>query len=130
MRTLLSDIGILILRLGAGGLMLFGHGMKKALSYSTLSETFADPLGIGAIHSLNLAIFGEVICAAMVIIGLATRVAAVNVAITMAVAGFVVHAHDPWPKPELAIVYLVPFLAIALLGGGRFSIDGYRSKSV
>jgi putative oxidoreductase len=118
----------LLLRLGVGGLMLFGHGIKKALRYATLSETFSDPLGIGAIHSLNLAIFAEVVCAAMVMIGLATRVAAVNVAGTMAVAAFIVHANDPWPKPELAVAYLVPFLVIALTGPGRFSIDRFRSK--
>jgi len=127
-RVLLLDVGLLLLRLGAGGLMLFGHGIRKAQRYSALSETFSDPLGIGAMHSLNLAVFAEVICAAMVMIGLATRVAAVNVAGTMAVAAFIVHANDPWPKPELAIVYLVPFLVLALTGPGRFSLDAYRSK--
>lgn len=126
MRGLLLDVGLLMLRLGVGGLMLFGHGMRKALQYATLSATFSDPLGIGSVHSLNLAIFAEVVCAAMVMIGLATRVAAINVAGTMAVAAFVVHRADPWPKPELAIAYMIPFLALALMGAGRFSIDGYR----
>lgn len=125
---MLLDVGLLILRLGAGGLMLFGHGLKKALKYATLSETFSDPLGIGPVHSLNLAIFAEVVCAAMVMIGLATRVAAINVAGTMAVAAFIVHRADPWPKPELAIVYLVPFLVLVFTGAGRFSIDGYRRR--
>jgi len=128
MRTLLMDVGLLLLRVGVGGLMLFGHGLKKALRYAELSSTFSDPLGIGSVHSLNLAIFAEVLCAAMVMVGLATRVAAINVAGTMAVAAFVVHANDPWPKPELAIVYLLPFLALALTGAGRFSLDGYRSR--
>lgn len=127
-RILLLDVGLLLLRLGAGGLMLFGHGIRKAQRYATLSETFSDPLGIGSVHSLNLAVFAEVVCAAMVIIGLATRVAAVNVAGTMAVAAFIVHGNDPWPKPELAIVYLVPFLVLVLTGPGRFSFDAYRSK--
>lgn len=127
MRALLLDVGLLILRLGAGGLMLFGHGIKKATKYATLSETFSDPLGIGAVHSLNLAIFAEVLCAAMVMLGFATRVAAINVAITMCVAAFVVHANDPWPKAELALAYLMPFVALALTGAGRYSIDGYRS---
>lgn len=128
MRALCLDVGLLLLRVGVGGLMLFGHGLKKALRYAELSATFSDPLGIGSVHSLNLAIFAEVLCAAMVMVGLATRVAAINVAGTMAVAAFVVHGNDPWPKPELAIVYLLPFLALALTGAGRFSLDGYRSR--
>ena len=129
LRALLLDVGLLVLRVGVGALMLFGHGLGKALRYATLSATFADPLGIGSIHSLNLAIFAELVCSGMVIIGLATRVAALNVVATMGVAAFVVHRADPWPKPELAIAYLIPFLAIALIGPGRYSFDGYRSKA-
>ena len=41
----------------------------------------------------------------------------------LAVAGFIQHAHDPWPRRELAFLFAVPFLALLLAGAGRFSLD-------
>jgi len=48
---------------------------------------------------------------------------AIPSAITMVVAAFIVHGADPLQKKELALVYLIMFLAIALLGPGKYSID-------
>ena len=41
----------------------------------------------------------------------------------MAVAAFVVHGADPLAKKEMALLYMVAFLAIAFIGPGRFSLD-------
>ena len=40
------------------------------------------------------------------------------------VAGFVIHGADPWQKKELAFTYLAMYVAILLLGPGRWSVDG------
>ena len=42
---------------------------------------------------------------------------------------FVVSGGQPIGERELAILYAIPFLAIALLGPGRFSIDGSRGNA-
>ena len=84
---------------------------------------FGDPIGIGEVASKILAVIGEAICPLLIIIGLKTRLAAIPAIITMAVAAFVVHGADPFQKKELALLYLVGFVAIALLGPGKFSID-------
>ena len=60
---------------------------------------------------------------ALIVAGLATRLSAIPAAFTMAVAAFVVHASDPLAKKEMALVYFAAFLAIALLGPGRWSLD-------
>ena len=41
----------------------------------------------------------------------------------MAVAAFGAHAGDPISDKEHALLFLVPFLVLALMGGGRYSLD-------
>ncbi len=41
----------------------------------------------------------------------------------MAVAAFVVHGADPFERKEMALLYLIGFTAIALLGAGKYSVD-------
>ena len=66
--------------------------------------------------------------ALLIIIGFKTKLSAIPAAITMAVAFFVVHAPDPFEEKELAFLYLIAFTAIALLGAGKFSVDGLSKK--
>jgi putative oxidoreductase len=44
-------------------------------------------------------------------------------AITMAVAAFGAHAGDPIGDKEHALLFLVPYLVLALMGGGKYSLD-------
>ncbi|MCC9656207.1 DoxX family protein [Rhodopirellula halodulae] len=116
------SIGLLLLRVGISVLMLV-HGIAKVKGFSEMSEGFPDPLGMGHQTSLIMAIASEVGCSLLLIAGLFTRLAALPLAFTMVVAAFVVHADDPWQKKELAIVYLLVYASIALLGPGRFALD-------
>lgn len=119
--TLLKDIGLAILRIGISAMMLV-HGYGK-LQMLINGEEFGNPIGIGATPSLFLTVIGEFVCPILIIIGLKTRLAAIPAAITMAVAAFIVHGADPFQKKELALLYLVVFIVIALTGPGKFSID-------
>lgn len=114
---------LLLLRVAAGAMMMV-HGWAKASGYAEMSADFADPLGVGHGTSLTLAIFGELVCSALLIPGIATRLAAIPFTFTMIVAGVIVHAEDPWGRKELAVLYLVVGLVIAIAGPGRFSVDG------
>jgi len=118
-----TSIGLLVLRLGAGSFLLAGHGWGKLTSFPDLLERFPDPLGLGSGVSLTLAVFAEAFCSLLVILGLGTRFAAVPPLVTMLVAAFVVHAHDPWAKQEFALLYAVPFLTLVFTGGGRFALE-------
>jgi putative oxidoreductase len=116
------NLGLLLLRVGFGAMMLT-HGIPKLLKMLSGDFSFGDPVGIGEPASLVLAVLGEVFFPILVIIGFKTRLAAIPVIITMAVAAFIVHATDPLGTKEKAILFLIGFIAIALLGAGKYSVD-------
>jgi len=103
--------------------MLLTHGIPKFQKIINGNLEFGDPLGIGAAPSLFLAVIGEFVCPILVIIGFKTRWMAVPPAITMAVATFIHHAADDFGTKEKALLFLVIFVVIILLGPGKFSAD-------
>ena len=115
--------------------MLIGHGWGKLMTFSKEAATFSDPLSVGHSTSMVLAIFGEVVCMALLIAGAFTRLAALGGAVTMAVAFFLVHGGKLTGanNGEMAFLYLVGFVAIFLSGPGLFALDtklGGRTKAV
>lgn len=123
------DIGLLIFRLGVGGLMA-SHGWPKLMSFTERMDTFPDPIGLGSPTSLALATFAEFFCSIAVILGLWTRWAALPILTTMGVAAFIFHANDPWSAKELPVLFFISFLSLFFLGGGRFSLDRMFFKSI
>lgn len=120
---LLVSLGLLVLRLSFGLMMLLAHGVGKLMGFAGLIDKFPDPVGLGSSTGLVLTIVAEVGCSVLIVLGLATRLAAVPLAFTMIVAAFFVHADDPWTKKELAIAYLAVYTTLFVSGGGRFALD-------
>ena len=120
----MNNIGLLIIRIAAGGLM-FTHGYDKFTGYNTMAGVFPDPIGLGSELSLQLAIFSEMFCAILLILGVLTRASLVPLIITMIVAAFVVHGADPLKKKELALLYLGCYGGLFLTGPGEFTLQKY-----
>ena len=110
------------------GIFMLTHGWPKAEKLFAGSTEFADPFGIGAGPSLALTVFAEAACAILLILGLATRFAALPLIITMLVAIFYAHGGDPFGKKELAVIYLTLFIGFLILGAGRYSLDHLLSR--
>lgn len=124
-----GDIARLLLRLVFGLSMILGHGWPKLMKLTGDGPvSFGDPIGVGPLPSLFLAIFAEVLCAALLVVGWLTRAAAVPLIITMLVAVFIVHVTDPFAKMEMGILYLCAYLVIFILGPGRYSLDAMLKK--
>jgi putative oxidoreductase len=119
------DAALLVLRLWLGLSLLILHGWGKLAGFSKMAGSFPDPLGVSATGSLSLTVFAEVICAAALAIGLFTRLAAVFLIITMAVAFLMVHkaALSGPASGELAYIYLGGFVTLLIAGAGKFSAD-------
>lgn len=117
------DVALLITRVAVAFLMLV-HGLPK------MEQLFGDGpiqfpavLGLSAGISLALAVFAEVVCSILILGGLGTRLAAIPLLITMLVAAFYVHSADPFAQKELAILYMIPYVVLLLMGSGRYSLD-------
>lgn len=136
-----ASVGLLILRLGIGGYLITHGWGKLQMLLAGGAGTFGDPVGLGNTLSLALVTVAEFVCALLIILGLATRLAAIPVVISMSVAAFVVHAGDPWLmetaakaffsgtsktwfSKEPALLYLIPFLSLVFTGAGKLSLDG------
>lgn len=117
-----QSVGLLILRLAAGCFMMT-HGLQKLGMLNADPIKFADPIGIGEVPSLYLTVFAEVVCSFLLIIGLATRLAAIPLIITMIVAFFIVHAADDFGTKELSAFYLAVYIFLAIAGAGKYSVD-------
>jgi len=114
---------LLVLRIGASALLVYGHGWPKLIHFSERVHHFANPIGLGSAPSFVLVVFAEVVCASLVALGLFTRPATIPLVVFFAVAAFVQHAADPFGKKELALLFAIPYVAVLIAGPGRFSLD-------
>ena len=121
------NAGLLILRLGMGGLMM-KHGYQKLIHFAEYKGKFINFLGIGQTMSLSLAIFAEFFCALFVLIGVFTRLATIPVIVVMCVALFKAHNSDFLGEGEMATLYLAGYLSILFVGPGKISVDGMMGK--
>jgi len=105
------------------------HGVGKlAKLFEGGTIKFANPIGIGPEASLILVVFAEFFCSIFLIFGIATRISAIPLIITMLVAGFISHAGDPFAVKEKAFLFFVIYVFIAITGAGKYSIDNFIYK--
>ncbi|GAO30575.1 DoxX family protein [Geofilum rubicundum] len=129
-----KDLASLILRAGLGFFMAFGHGLGKLQMLISGDIQFAALFGLSPTINLTMAVLAEFFAALLVLVGLKTRLAALPVIITMAVAVFIVHFSDPLfaasggGSKEFAAIYLIGYLGIFLLGSGKYSLDALIGK--
>ncbi len=139
-KEIIHSIGLLVLRLAMGGYMMTHGWGKLQMVINGQADQFGDPIGLGSALSLYLVTFAEFFCALAIVLGLATRLAAIPLIFAMGVAAFVAHGADPWTMSEAAtrffageseswaskepaLMFLAGFLALALTGPGLLSID-------
>ena len=140
-----KDIALLVLRL-SGLALAFAHGWQKVTMLASGNfdnfisgvEALGFPMPAAFAWAAALA---EFVGGLAIALGIATRVAAACAAFTMFVAAVLRHklllhisgwlgaasypedVVESWGNPELAASYLLIFIALVILGGGRFSLD-------
>lgn len=105
------------------GILLMIHGFQKVAAFDMLAGgKFPDPLGVGSAVSVSLAIFAELFCAIAFVAGFLYRLSLIPVIITLLIAFFAVHGANV-TDGELALVYLLVFIFMYVIGAGRYSVD-------
>jgi len=124
-----DSTGKLILRLTLGGLILF-HGVAKLMGGVGGLAGMVTNAGLPAFFAYGVYV-GEVVAPLMVLVGWYARIGAALIAINMLFAIGLAHRAElftlgqsgGWAL-ELQGMFLFTAVAIALLGPGRFSING------
>ena len=104
------------------GVLFFLHGVDKMMNFNQLSLNYPSVFGLGSYMTLMLAVFCEFCCSLFLIAGLLERIILIPMIISMAVAYFDVH-DAILPEGELALIYMVVFFILFMVGPGRFSLD-------
>jgi putative oxidoreductase len=99
-----AHVCLLLLRVGSA-LIILTHGFPKFSKIIAGNFAFADPLGLGSATSLVLSTFAEFGCAILLLLGAATRLAAIPLIINMMVIAFVAHANDTFGKKNYPYCY-------------------------
>lgn len=122
-KSLNNDVALLVGRIAIALLMLV-HGLPKMqMLFSGDAIQFPSVFGMSAELSLALAVFTEVFCSILILVGFATRLATVPLIVTMLVAIFSILAAEVFAKKELAILYLSAYIVLFFAGGGKYSVD-------
>jgi len=117
------DILVLLLRVSIAAFMIT-HGWPKLSKLLAGGEIqFGNPIGLGPALSLILVVFSEVFCSILIGIGLGTRLATLPLMVTMFVAAFVSHGADPFGRKETALLYLLIYLTLFVIGSRKYSVD-------
>ncbi len=122
------DIGLLILRVGIGGMFLF-HGAPKIVGGPEKWEQLGMAMGTFGIHFLPvfwgfMASFAEFFGGILVILGLFFRPACILLTINMTVAtSFHLNRGDGLLGASHAIEDGIVFLSLIFVGPGRYSLD-------
>ncbi|MCM2494069.1 DoxX family protein [Burkholderia glumae] len=113
---------LLFLRVAASLLLLFVHGLPKALHPSAQLAVIEDPLHLGAPLTLGFAIFAEVLCPLLIMAGIAARLAALPILVITVVALTLVHPDWSLGQGQFAWMLLILFGTVAIGGPGRYRI--------
>lgn len=125
-----SDLWYPMIRITAGGCLLY-HGWGKLMAGSAPVVATMARVGIAPnTAAAYFIMFLETVGAVCIILGLGTRVFAAAIAIQMAVIAFVVQAPQGFARMELFVLFGVIFFAIALRGGGPYSLDRVIGKEI
>ena len=125
-----SDLWYPLLRVAAGGFFLY-HGWGKLMS--GVAPVAAAMLKNGFVPQTAfayMAIFLETIGAICIMLGLFTRFFAAAIAIEMACIAFGVQIHNGFGRMELFLLWGILYFAIALRGGGPYSLDRLIGKEL
>ena len=105
------NLGLFVLRLGVGVNVALLHGLDKVRHYSFM-----------------LAVAAEFVAGILVTLGLAGRLAALLLAVSLGLTLFSGEAGLPWRQREATVLYLTATLAILMLGCGRWALDAVLWK--
>ncbi len=127
-----TDAGLLLLRVAMGMSLFLKHGTEKIFGFSQMAAHFPDPIHLGFPSGLVFAMLSDSICSLLVIVGFATRWAALisfaNIFIAWAFFHHFMFFGREADHGEVIVLYLACLLTLMVAGAGRYSVDSRLDK--
>lgn len=114
--------GLLFMRVSVSLLLLQVHGLPKLMHWSVEVQRIEDPFGLGGTLTLGLAVFAEVICPVLLILGVWARLACLPILAVLAVAVLFVHPEWSLEQGQFAWLLMILFAGLAITGPGPLVI--------
>ena len=118
-----SDLWYPLIRIVAGGCLIYHGWAKLQTGITPIAAGMAKNGFVPGIAFGYAAMFLETVGAVCIVLGLFTRFFAAAIAIEMALITFVVQMPNGFGRMELPFIWGLIMLAIALRGGGPYSLD-------
>jgi putative oxidoreductase len=119
-----SDLWYPLIRVTVGAILFVHSGVAGVTGF------FEKAGFVPATGFAYAAIFLETVGAICIVLGLFTRVFAAMIAIQMAIITFVVMMPQGWGRMEPTFMWGLIMFAVALRGGGPYSLDRVIGKHV
>ncbi|MCK6190585.1 MULTISPECIES: DoxX family protein [unclassified Pseudomonas] len=117
-----QDLGLLFLRVSGALFLLWVHGVPKVLNYSEQLTLIEDPFHVGATVTLLLAIFAEVVCPVLIVVGVWVRLACLPILAVLLIAMLVVHPQWTLLEGQFGWLLLIIFTSVLIAGPGRLTL--------
>ena len=125
--SLRPNFARLLLRVAIFLPLFLKHGIEKLTTFGTMAQHFPDPLHLGPTLTLAIAMIADGICAPLIIVGLATRWAALYSFCNLFVAWGFVHNFALVTRKdqggETLFLYLAAAATLFFAGPGKYSLD-------
>lgn len=115
-------LALLFMRVAAALLLLQVHGLPKLLHWQSELQHIEDPFGLGPAPTLVLAVFAEVLCPILLILGVFARLACLPVIAVLLVALVFVHPQWSLEEGQFAWWMLILFAGLAIVGPGSYRL--------
>src|SRR5579863_3179421 len=122
------NAGLLALRVLTCLCLFVKHGYEKIFTFSEMARFFFDPLHIGHVPSLVIALISDGVCSFLILCGVATRWACIYVFCNIFVAWalchhFIFFGRMVGDHGEIIVLYLIFLIGIVVAGPGKYSVD-------
>lgn len=114
--------GLLFMRVSTAIMVLLVHGLPKLQNWNLELHRIEDPLGLGPTLTLSLAVFAEVLCPVLLILGVYARLACLPMLVVLHISLLLVHPDWTLEQGQFAWLLTILFTGLAITGPGPYAL--------
>jgi putative oxidoreductase len=118
-----KDLGLFFLRASGALFLFFVHGLPKLLDFNAQLLVIEDPFHMGVMLTLCMAIFAEVLCPLLILVGVLARLACLPILFLLLVALVLVHPEWSIEQAQFGWLLTIIFSSVLIAGPGSLALN-------